>query len=217
MPAQAANFQFQHRARGSQQTRLAWNEESRARSAILNSAKRIPLGRLSGKHPGQHRGARPTIPKTILRSSIAEHPPDKRKTAAQYRAEGPFPGDVKAACPSVKRVVLVRVQAWEPWAIRFLPTSSIGVSASIAAFHAAEAGAAPAWSIIFSTLPRCKSSACRLAKAEVRGASPRGSTIFHSRCSPMQRQRAQTSFSAGASPATGTMEREPAERAGFPC
>ncbi len=49
------------------------------------------------------------------------------------------------------------------------------------------------------------------------GASPSGAAISTSRRSPMQRQRAQTSSSAGASPAAGTMEREPAERAGFPC
>ena len=59
-------------------------------------------------------GARDHFP-TILRSSIAEHPPDKRTTAARYRAEGPFPGDVKAACPSVKRDVVVQVHAGEPW------------------------------------------------------------------------------------------------------
>jgi hypothetical protein len=35
-------------------------------------------------------GARDQFP-TILRSSIAEHPPDKRKTAARNRAEGPSP------------------------------------------------------------------------------------------------------------------------------
>ena len=54
------------RARGSQQTRLVWSEE-------------VP-----GAAPG-----RATIFCIILRSSIAEHPFDKWKTAAQYRAEGP--------------------------------------------------------------------------------------------------------------------------------
>lgn len=50
------------------------------------------------------------------------------------------------------------------------------------------------------------------------GANPSGAANFQpSRCSPMQRQRAQTSSSAGASPAAGTMEREPAQSAGFPC
>ena len=58
-------------------------------------------------------GARDHFP-TILRSSIAEHPPDKRKTAARSRAEEPFPGNVKAACPSVKWVVVVQVHAGEP-------------------------------------------------------------------------------------------------------
>ena len=58
-------------------------------------------------------------------------------------------------------------------------TCSISVSANIAAFHAAAAGAAPAWSAEFSWLPRCKSPAHRPAKAEDRGASPRGSTISH--------------------------------------
>ena len=56
------------RARGSQQTRLVWSEE-------------VP-----GAAPG-----RATNLIHILRSSIAEHPLDKRKTAAQYRAEGPSP------------------------------------------------------------------------------------------------------------------------------
>lgn len=54
------------RARGSQQTRLVWSEEA------------------PGAAPG-----RATIFCIILRSSIAEHPFDKWKTAAQNRAEGP--------------------------------------------------------------------------------------------------------------------------------
>lgn len=64
------------------------------------------------RHPGQHRGARPFFP--ILRSLIAEHPPYKRKTAARNRAEGPIHCDVKAACPSAKRDVVVQVHAGEP-------------------------------------------------------------------------------------------------------
>ena len=104
-------------------------------------------------HPGQHRGARPF---------------------------STFPGDVKAACPAVNRDVLVRVRAWEPISNKervrsveeavsktVAPTKvsgvrvpgappcfirSIGVSASTAVFHAAEAGAAPAWSAnVFSS------------------------------------------------------------------
>jgi len=140
-------------------------------------------------------GARDHFP-TILRSSIAEHPPDKRKTAARYRAEGPSPVMSKqharlltgsSWCKStlgshgcVAETDQRPVEAGKSQA-RYLTqppifTSSIGVSASTAAFHAAEAGAAPAWSANVSRLPKCKSSARRLAKAEVRGASPRGST-----------------------------------------
>lgn len=141
-------------------------------------------------------GARDQFP-TILRSSIAEHPPDKRKTAARYRAEGP-PSPVMSKqhvrlltgsswCKStpgshgcVAEIDQRPVEAGKSQA-RYLTQppvsiSSIGVSASIAAFHAAEAGAAPAWSANVSKLPKCKSSARRFAKAEVRGASPRGST-----------------------------------------
>ena len=150
-------------------------------------------------------GARDHFP-TILRSSIAEHPPDKRKTAAQYRAEGPpsrvmskqsriagligsswcksKPGSHFQRSVSGRSRKLSRKQQHPRWCpgfesltLRQSSSSSIGVSASIAAFHAAEAGAAPAWSANPSKLPSCKSSAYRPAKAEVRGASPRGSTI----------------------------------------
>jgi hypothetical protein len=116
-------------------------------------------------------GARDQFP-TILRSSIAERVLDKRETAARNRAEGPLsqvmskqharlltgsswckskPGSHGCVAETDQRPV----EAGKSQA-RYLTqppifTSSIGVSASIAAFHAAEAGAAPAWSAMFSS------------------------------------------------------------------
>ena len=65
MPAQAANFN------------IAREEDS--------NPPRLGRGEARGST-----GARDQFP-SILRSSIAERPPDKRKTAARYRAEEPFP------------------------------------------------------------------------------------------------------------------------------
>lgn len=56
----------------------------------------------------------------------------------------------------------------------------------------------------FSISPVAQAARASDFDSEGDGASPSGAAIFISRRSPMQRQRAQTSFSAGASPAAGT-------------
>ena len=66
----------------------------------------------------------------------------------------------------------------------------------------------------FNNAPVAQCIEHRASNAEVAGEIPAGSTTHFSRRSPMQRQRAQTSSSAGASPAAGTTLAPVAQRRG---
>ena len=66
----------------------------------------------------------------------------------------------------------------------------------------------------FNNAPVAQRIEHRASNAEVAGEIPAGSTTHLSRRSPMQRQRAQTSSSAGASPAAGTTLAPVAQRRG---
>ena len=112
-------------------------------------------------------------PISSLRSSTAEHPPDKRETVARHHAEGP---NSKRCMAQTDEQRVENPQRWARYPLQRPFHRGIDVTAtclsskqsmSVQLRHAAPN----------LKLSKCKSHAHRRAKAEDRGASPRESTI----------------------------------------
>ena len=116
-------------------------------------------------------GARDQFPRTILRSSIAEHPFDKWKTVAQYRAEGPSP------VMSKQHARLLTGSSWCKSTLgSHFPHVDHVVTVSIPPCEGGSAGAIPVGQPKFQKRARGEESSHRPAKpkhpVQVRGARP---------------------------------------------